>query len=203
MTENEKCARRQFARRKFITSGAAGATLMALPMLAAGNSQQTFVYVGSYTKDPPDGGSNNPIGLSVFRFDANTGALSIVQEVPSANPSFVALDPSKRFLYVVNEISDYESQPSGSAEAYAIDPSSGMITLLNRRSVKGATPAHLTVDPTGRHLLVANYVGGNFVVLPIETDGRLGTVSGEIFDTGRGPNPQRQTSPHPHMITFD
>jgi 6-phosphogluconolactonase len=70
-------------------------------------------------------------------------------------------------------------------------------------TAKGATPAHLTVDPTGRHLVVANYVGGNFVVLPIETDGRLGPVTGEIMDAGRGPNEQRQTAPHPHMVTFD
>jgi 6-phosphogluconolactonase len=203
MTLNERGARSQIARRQFIASGAAGATLMALPGLAAGKSDQTFVYVGSYTKDPPGGGRNNPVGLSVFRFDSNTGELSLVQEVPSANPSFVALDPSKRFLYVVNEIGDYEGQQSGSAEAYAIDPSSGMITLLNRQSVKGSTPAHLAVDPTGRHILVANYVGGNFVVLPIGADGRLGPVSGEIMDAGHGPNVQRQMAPHPHMITFD
>jgi 6-phosphogluconolactonase len=204
MTEkSDKPALPQIGRRQFIAAGAAGATMIALPALAAGEPEQTFVYVGSYTKNPPGGGSNNPVGLSVFRFDSNSGTLTPVQQVPSANPSFVTLDPSQRFLYVVNEISDYEGQPAGSAEAYAIDPSSGKITLLNRQSVKGATPAHLTVDPTGRHLVVANYVGGNFVVLPIETDGRLGRVTGEIMDAGRGPNEQRQTAPHPHMATFD
>jgi 6-phosphogluconolactonase len=202
MTERlENALPLQVGRRRFIAAGAVGATMIAVPGIAA--PEQTFVYVGSYTKDPPGGGSNNPVGLSVFRFDSNSGALTPIEQVPSANPSFVTLDPSQRFLYVVNEISDYEGQASGSAEAYAIDPSGGKITLLNRQSVKGATPAHLTVDPTGRHLVVANYVGGNFVVLPIETDGRLGPVTGEIMDAGRGPNEQRQTAPHPHMVTFD
>jgi 6-phosphogluconolactonase (cycloisomerase 2 family) len=51
-------------------------------------------------------------------------------QVQSANPSFVALDPSRRFLYVINEIDDYEGQKSGSVEAYAIDPNTGMIKLL-------------------------------------------------------------------------
>jgi 6-phosphogluconolactonase len=75
--------------------------------------------------------------------------------------------------------------------SYAIDPLSGKITLLNRESVKGTIPAHLAVDPTGQYLIVANYVGANFVSLPIGADGRLGPVSSEIRDTGRGPNEQR------------
>jgi 6-phosphogluconolactonase len=193
----------QVSRRQFIAAGAVGATMIAFRTLAAGEVEPTFAYVGSYTKNPAGGGSNNPVGLSVFRLDSSSGALTPVQQVPSANPSFVTLHPSRLFLYVVNEISDYEGQPTGSAEAYAIDPSNGKITFLNRQAVKGATPAHLTVDPTGRHLVVANYVGGNFVVLAIETDGRLGPVTGEIMDAGHGPNERRQTAPHPHMVTFD
>jgi 6-phosphogluconolactonase len=200
---SDKPALPHIGRRQFIAAGAAGATAIALPTLAPGESEQSFVYVGSYTKNPPGGGSNNPVGLSVFQFDSDSGTLTPVQQVPSANPSFVTLHPSRQFLYVVNEISDYEGQPSGSAEAYAIDPSSGKITLLNRQPVGGATPAHLTVDRAGRHLVVANYVGGNFVVLAIEPDGRLGPVTGEFGDAGRGPNEQRQTAPHPHMVTFD
>jgi 6-phosphogluconolactonase (cycloisomerase 2 family) len=50
---------------------------------------------------------------------------------------------------------------------------------------------------------VANYIGGDFVVLPIETDGRLGPVSGVLKDTGTGPNKDRQEAPHPHSVVFD
>ena len=59
------------------------------------------------------------------------------------------------------------------------------------------------MDPTGHHLAVANYIGGDFVVLPIEVDGRLGPVSGEVKDTGSGPNEKRQEAPHPHSVVFD
>jgi 6-phosphogluconolactonase len=100
-------------RREMLAAGFSGATLMVLPSAttwAADANKPTYVYVGSYTKDPPGGGSNNPIGLSVFHFDSQSGALTLVQQVPSANPSFVALDPTKRFLYVVNEIDDYEER---------------------------------------------------------------------------------------------
>jgi 6-phosphogluconolactonase len=191
------------ARRRVLAGGLGVAVFGFGTAMRAQEAKPTFVYVGSYTRNPPGGGSNNPVGLSVFRFNPTNGGLTPVQEVPSANPSFVALDPTRRFLYVVNEIADFEGQKAGSAEAYAINPATGEITLLNRQSVKGAIPAHLAVDPTGRHLVVANYVGGNFVVLPIETDGRLAPVVDEVTDKGHGPNAQRQASPHPHGITFD
>jgi len=195
------------SRRQFVMAGAmtaAGATaLLALPELASGSPAEGFVYVGSYTKDPSGGGSDNPVGLSVFRVEQPSGTFTLIQQVPSANPSFVALDPSQRFLYVVNEIDDYQGEKTGSAEAYAINPGSGTISLLNRQSVMGTIPAHLAVDPTGRYLVVANYMGGNFVALPIQADGRLGPVSGEYTDKGSGPNRERQEAPHPHMVLFD
>ncbi len=197
---------RETSRRRVLTAGALGVASLVLPVAAGrvvGAAGPMFVYVGSYTKNPPGGGSNNPVGLSVFRFDPATGAFSAVQQVQSANPSFAALDPSRRFLYVINEIDDYEGQKSGSAEAYAIDPNTGIIKLLNRQSLHSPIPAHLAVDPTGHQLVVANYIGGDFVVLPIETDGRLGPVSGNVKDTGSGPNEKRQEAPHPHSVVFD
>ena len=186
-----------------LAAGALGVASLVFPVAvgrAADTSGPMFVYVGSYTKDPPGGGSNNPIGLSVSGSIRATGALSPVQQVQSANPSFVAVDPSRRFLYVINEIDDYQGKKSGSAEAYLIDLNTGMIKLLNRQSLNSPIPAHLAVDPTGRYLVVANYIGGDFGVLPIEADGRLGPISGEVKDTGSGPNEKRQEAPHPHSV---
>jgi hypothetical protein len=73
----------EFRRRHIMVIGAVSAAgLMLSPTTSrgAGASGSTFVYVGSYTKDPPGGGSNNPVGLSVFKFDPSTGALSPVQQ---------------------------------------------------------------------------------------------------------------------------
>ena len=193
-------------RREMLAAGLSGATLMVLTSAttwAADAGKPTYVYVGSYTKKPPGGGSNNPVGLSVFRFDPQSGVLTPVQQVASANPSFVALDPSKRFLYVVNEIDDYEGKKSGSIEAYAIDADTGTLKLLNRQTLNSPIPAHLAVDPMGRYVVVANYIGGDFVVLPIEPDGRVGPVSGVLKDVGAGPNKDRQQAPHPHSVVFD
>ncbi len=190
-------------RRHLMAAGLVTAVLPVGTTQAADRAGPVFVYVGSYTKDPPGGGSNNPVGISVFKFNPADGELTPVQQVASANPSFVALDPSRRFLYVINEIDDYESKKTGSVEAFAINSNTGMLTLLNRQSVGGPIPAHLAVDPSGRHLIVANYIGGNFVVLPIGAEGRLGPVSGELKDTGSGPNQARQEGPHPHAVVFD
>jgi 6-phosphogluconolactonase (cycloisomerase 2 family) len=202
--------RHEIDRRQFMATGAlaaAGVVLalsgMVLPQAAFADTPARFAYVGSYTKDPPGGGNDNPVGLSVFRVDPKSGEFTLIQQVPSANPSFVALDPTQRFLYVINEIGDYQGQKAGSAEAYSINPETGTIALLNRQSVMSTIPAHLTVDPTGKYLVVANYMGGNFVTLPIEADGRLGPVAGSFANKGDGPNAERQEGPHPHIVVFD
>ena len=194
------------SRRNFMAAAlttVSAVALLAQPDIALGNTAARFAYVGSYTKDPPGGGNDNPVGLSVFSVDPATGEFSLIQQVPSANPSFVALDPKQRFLYVINEIDDYQGQNTGSAEAYAINPNSGTITLLNRQSVIGTIPAHLAVDPTGKYLVVANYMGGNYVAMPIDDDGRLGPVAGTFANKGSGPNQERQEGPHPHIVVFD
>jgi len=193
-------------RRKVLVLGLLATTQLVFSKVrsqAADADKPTYLYVGSYTKNPPGGGSNNPIGLSVFRLNPRSGALVPVQQVPSTNPSFVALDPTKRFLYVINEIGDYEGKKSGSIEAYSINPNAGTLQLLNRQSLNSPGPAHLAVDPTGRYVVVAVYGGGEFVVLPIQTDGRLGTVHSVLKDAGTGPNRNRQDAPHPHSVVFD
>ena len=193
-------------RRKVLVLGLLATTQLVFSKVrsqAADADKPTYLYVGSYTKNPPGGGSNNPIGLSVFRLNPQSGALVPVQQVPSTNPSFVALDPTKRFLYVINEIGDYEGKKSGSIEAYSINPNAGTLQLLNRQSLNSPGPAHLAVDPTGRYVVVAVYGGGEFVVLPIQTDGRLGTVHSVLKDAGTGPNRNRQDAPHPHSVVFD
>jgi 6-phosphogluconolactonase len=75
----------------------------------------------------------------------------------SENPSFLALHPNRRFLYAVNEISNFEGHSTGSVSAFSIDGKAGMLTLLNTVSTGGTIPAHLVVDQTGKSLVVANY----------------------------------------------
>ena len=153
-----------------------------------------LVYVGTYTETKSK-------GIYAYRFNPATGQLSSLGlAAESVNPSFLAIDPSRRFLYAVNEISKYEGRSSGGVSAFAIDPGTGKLTLLNEVSSRGAGPCHVTVDNTGRYVLVANYEGGSLAAFPILKDGRLGDASSFVQHKGASINPQRQEGPHAHSI---
>ncbi len=155
------------------------------------------VYVGTYT----DGTSR---GIYRFDFDPATGATTEpVLAVETKNPSFLALHPSGRFLYAVGEISSFEGQKTGAVSAFAVDPKTGDLTLLNQQSSEGGGPCHLVVDKTGRSVLVANYGGGTVAVLPIGEDGRLKPASAVRVHEGSGPTKGRQEKPHAHGIYLD
>jgi 6-phosphogluconolactonase len=155
-----------------------------------------FMYVGTYTE-----ADSTSKGIYVYRFEPRTGRVTeLGLAAQTTNPSFLAVHPSYRFLYAVNEIGNYGGQKSGAVSAFAIDSSTGKLTLLNQLATGGADPCYLTVDKTGKFLLVANYSGGSIAVFPILEDGRLGEKSAFIQHTGHGPNPERQEAPHAHSI---
>lgn len=152
-----------------------------------------FVYVGAYTA--PKGKAE---GISVYQFDPASGALIHAQTVPGVDsPSFLAFDPQQRYLFAVGE------GDQGLASAFARDPETGRLTFLNRQPTHGSSPCHVSVDPTGRYALVANYGSGNLAVFPIQQDGRLSAASAVVQHEGSSVNPRRQTGPHAHMIAPD
>ncbi|WP_040735344.1 lactonase family protein, partial [Nocardia tenerifensis] len=110
--------------------------------------------------------------------------------------SFLALSPDRRYLYAVNE-------GSGAGTATAIDVHRQRPAVLNTVAVQGDAPTHLCVAPDGRHVLTANYTSGSVSVLEVAYDGRLGAVTDVAQHTGRGPDPDRQTGPHAHQVSFD
>jgi len=65
---------------------------------------------------------------------------------------------------------------------------------------RGADPCHISLDRTGKFVLVANYSGGNLSVFPVAEDGRLGEASDFIQHKGSGPNHDRQEAAHAHWI---
>jgi 6-phosphogluconolactonase len=150
-----------------------------------------FVYVGSYT-EPSQGRGE---GISVYRFDSETGALSHVQTVADvANPSFLALDPTGRSLFAVNELE------RGEVSAFARDPQTGELTALNRQLSHGSAPCYISLDASGRFALVANYNGETVTVIPIARVGRLDPPTSVLTHKGSSVHPDRQVGPHPHMI---
>jgi 6-phosphogluconolactonase (cycloisomerase 2 family) len=63
---------------------------------------------------------------------------------------------------------------------------------------------HLSIDPTGRWIITANYSAGSVGVVPIEKDGTLGPRADLVTLTGEPrPDGKRQTSSHRHDAVFD
>jgi len=155
-----------------------------------------FVYIGTYTEE----GSESK-GIYAYRFDSETEQLTPIGLAAEAiNPSFLAVHPNHRFVYAVNEVSNYKGQKSGAVSAFAIDRATGKLTLLNQVASRGGDPCYISLDKTGEHVLVANYGGGSIAVFPVLKDGRLGEASAFIQHSGHGTNPDRQEGPHAHSI---
>jgi 6-phosphogluconolactonase len=203
----------QTNRREILKASIASTMLSTLPRPLRAVGQKVLAYVGTYNS-PVDGGGN---GKGIYLFDMNpaTGELTLVDLAAAApNASWLSLDPSGRFLYAANEVTNYAGN-TGSVSAYAVDRQNGSLRLLNVVSSEGAGPAHLSVDLSGKYVFVANYAGGNVAVLPILPTGELGAATYVHQDTGSlGPTiPSTAPTgsfafsghdkPHAHMIHAD
>ena len=168
---------------------------MLLPAAAAQKARsgrEYFVYAGTYTKTKSK-------GIYVYRFQPATGKLTALGlAAESVNPSFLAVDPSQRFLYAANET----GEGANSISAFRIDPKAGKLEFLNKVPSRGDMPCHLVVDKTSRMLVVANYGSGSVAAFPIQPDGRLGEASAFSQHEGSSVNPQRQKGPHAHSVVL-
>ena len=175
---------------------AAIAILIAASSLPLAASADTFAYIGTYTGSGSD-------GIYVSSFDSNSGMLSepkLAAELE--NPSFVALHPNRPLLYAVSEVAQ-DNRDSVGVAAYAIQ-GDGSLRLLNTRSTRGGAPCHLSVDPSGHCVAVANYTGGSCISFPLREDGSLGEAgSFHQHVGGSGGNPKRQSAPHAHSLNFN
>ena len=156
--------------------------------------KEYFVYFGTYTKAKSK-------GIYRARLDTATGRLSAAEVAAECtDPAFLAVHPTERFLYAIDESSDPAKTPGRGVRAYSVDGRTGALTFLNEQTAGGAGPCHLTVDPDGKCVLVANYSGGSLAALPLSSDGRVGAPSAVVQHTGSSVNPTRQKGPHAHGI---
>src|SRR6266851_1876364 len=183
---------RELSRREFLAASAIGVV-----GLSAEKPEHDLLYVGTYTEE------KRTDGIYLVRMDRRSGRLRQVGAVNAgANPSFLAIHPNGRSLYAVNELEKYNGKASGAVSAFAI-ASDGALTRRNEQASEGGAPCYVSVDRSGRLVLVANYVGGNVAVLPIQNDGSLAPVAHVDQHNGKGPNAERQEAPHAHCIVPD
>ncbi len=183
----------------------------------AASTKRVLAYAGTYSSPQgPEGSHGNGPGIYLFEMDPATGALTLRETFRSdVNPSWLALDSSRTQLYSANETGTKPGAASGSVSAYRVDRSTGRLKLLNTVSSEGAGPAHLSLHPAGKHVLVANYYGGTVAVLPVRPNGELGPATDVQRDQGTvGPAHAASAppgsfaisghdTPHAHMIQAD
>lgn len=187
-----------WTRREFLRAATVGVVGLKANAAAAqgGAVAERTVYLGTYT-------SNGSPGIYLCRFDDASGALRIAGTVETVNPSFLTLSGDGRHLYAVNEVEDYQGQPSGGVSAFAVDRATGALRFIDEQPSKGGSPCYVTTDRAGRFVLVANYGGGSAAVLPVREDGGVAPAVNVVQHTGSGANRQRQEKPHVHSVTLD
>ena len=216
-------SRRSFLKTSLALAGTTPLTAELLAAQSGDTGRPLMAYVGTFSSplgdvlptqvDLPPG---NGRGIHLFRVDRATGALT-----PSGtfdlgtSPSCLALNAAGTRLYSANETDRVGDGKEGTVSAFSIDPADGQLNLLNTVPSGGAGPTYVSVHPSGRFLLVANYFGGSVAVLPILADGRLGDATDVQVDAGTiGPTQATNAPPgsfaisghdrtHAHMIEAD
>ncbi|NLS93114.1 MAG: lactonase family protein [Planctomycetaceae bacterium] len=218
---------RHFSRRRYLIILTAFATVVLfaglLPAQSKEGDRPLMAYVGTFSSplrdmlptqvDLPPG---NGRGIHLFRVDRRTGGMTPAGIVEmGTSPSCLAVNSTGTRLYSANETDRVGDNKEGTISAFSIDRADGRLTLLNTVGSGGAGPTYVSVHPSGRHLLVANYFGGSVAVLPILPDGRLGEATDVKADAGTiGPTKAANAPPgsfaisghdrtHAHMIEAD
>jgi 6-phosphogluconolactonase len=199
-----KYKKNDFNRRDFLTT-IGGAALLSLAnfgdVRAAENKnvKEMLVYIGTYTS-----GKSKSEGIYIYKLNLLIGELKPYKTIKNVvEPSFLAIDKQHRYLYAVNETEMFEGKNSGAISAFVINQTDGNLQFLNKQPSLGGAPCHVSISDNGKFVLVANYLGGNVAVFPVEKDGKLGALIDLEQHSGTGANKDRQEAAHAHSINFD
>lgn len=135
-------------------------------------------------------------GIYVYDFDTDTGNFKFKNATKNViNPSFLTVSKSNKTIYSINR-----NGPDSSASSFTFDSSNGGLTFINKQDSKGSDPCYIINDD--KNVIVANYGAGNIAVFGKNSDGSLAPSKQVIQHFGKGPNTERQKSPHVHMVYF-
>ncbi len=161
-----------------------------LSVSLAMKAQESFLITGTYT-------SGKSEGIYVHRFNpANADQSAVGKATGIKNPSFLCLSPDRNHVYAVSESNDQGH--GGKVFAYSLNRHSGYLLKLNEQPSGGDDPCYVTVDRSGKWVIVGNYSSGNLSILPILKGGSLGEAVTRISHQGTGFDKRRQDKPHVH-----
>ncbi|WP_439481195.1 lactonase family protein [Cyclobacterium plantarum] len=161
--------------------------------VAMTQTQKEILYIGTYSE-------NDSKGLYVLAFDRENLSTETIQTVhDKKSPTFLALHPNEKFLYAAYREGKDEHDPAGTIVAYAIDDKTGKLSMINQVSSVGASPCHISVDPSGQVAFVSHYQGGNLSSFKILKSGGISEAVSFIQHQGSSVHPN-QTKPHMHAM---
>ena len=160
---------------------------------AQSEAHQYWAFIGNTSSD----------GIGLFKLDADAGTLTAAGiAAPAHGPGFLAIAPNQKVLYAAVTITTPTGHEGG-VEAFTIDAATGKLTEINQEPSQGEEAAFITVDPSGRNVLAANYAAATVSVLPIGAGGKLFPASCVIKETGSSVDPERQTHAYAHSVNCD
>jgi len=171
------------------------ASLFAWCSFAQKSSNEHYLLVGTYTNGKSE-------GLYTYKFNSVTGDFSYVSVAKNCkNPSYLAVSPNEKYVYAVNETNS-KTNFGGQVTAFSFNKQNGILSEVNKQSSGGNDPCYITVDKSGKWVVIANYTSGTVSVLPIKKDGSLDSAVTVIQHEGSGVNSDRQEGPHAHSTVL-
>lgn len=155
------------------------------------NSSMLYLFVGTYTLGDSE-------GVYVYEFDTISGESQYRSSLKIDNPSYLTIGRGGKSVYAVTE----NNNNTASANTLEFNKKDGAVTLVNTQLTGGADPCYITVDKEGKHVITANYSGGNMTLFKVGENGELGVASQVINFSGKGVNAERQNAPHIHCVQY-
>ena len=136
-------------------------------------------------------------GIYSAKFDTAKGKLSKPQLAAKIKGSgFLAWHPTKAILYSLGSI---EGGPGVAGFKVSKD---GSLEQFTSSLINDGGGAHISVHPSGKFLMTAQYGGGSAAFFPINADGTLGKSVVHEHEGGSNVVANRQKSPHPHWTGY-
>ncbi|WP_073096762.1 lactonase family protein [Cyclobacterium lianum] len=153
---------------------------------------QTYSFLlGTYTSTPEQ-------GIHLLEFKPENGGFNLIATASEPdNPSFVVSNKDQNLVFSVEETG---GDGGGKVSSFALTDEG--LTYINSVSAEGDAPCYLSMDPSERYIVAANYSSGNFSLIPIGNDGRLHAAVQVVSHQGSSVHPNRQKQPHAHAALF-
>lgn len=151
-----------------------------------------FLYVGNMD-------DNKNAGITLMKLDPKTNNLLNCKTMyPYINATRILIDGDKSILYCIDEKTVNDNEYGGRLYTFAIDKTSGELTLLNSVRTFTSLPCYISFDKEHKHLIVVNYYVrkkdagllqnekeqaiicadcARVLVYQIEEDGKIGSIT--------------------------